>query len=89
MIFIAAVLVPGATGATGRLLTKRLLDQGLRVKAIIRSLGGLPDSLRRHENLSVIHASILDLSDSEMAEHAAGCDAVASCLGHNLTFKCR
>jgi len=22
-----------------------------------------------------------------MAQHVAGCDAVASCLGHNLTFK--
>ena len=81
------VLVLGATGATGRLLTKRLLDHGLIVKAIVRSPGGLPDSLRRHENLLVIHASVLDLSDAELREHAAGCNAVASCLGHNLTFK--
>ena len=81
------VLVLGATGATGRLLTEQLLDRGLRVKAIVRSPGRLPDSLRQHENLSVIDASVLDLSDAEMAEHAAGCNAVASCLGHNLTFK--
>jgi len=81
------VLVLGATGATGRLLVQQLLDRGLRVKAIVRSLDSLPDSLRQHEYLSIVRASVLDLSDSEMAEHMAGCEAVASCLGHNLTFK--
>lgn len=81
------VLVLGATGATGQLLTRQLLDYGLNVKAIVRSPGGLPDSLRQHENLTVIHASVLGLSDVELTDHVAGCAAVASCLGHNLTFK--
>jgi hypothetical protein len=35
----------------------------------------------------VIHASILGLSDAEIAGHVSGCDALASCLGHNLSFK--
>ena len=35
----------------------------------------------------MIEASILDLSDSEMAQHVKGCRAVASCLGHNLSLK--
>ena len=81
------VLVLGATGATGRLLVRQLLDRGLKVKAIVRSPDRIPDSLRQHESLSLIRASVLDLSDTEMAEHVAGCKAVASCLGHNLTFK--
>jgi nucleoside-diphosphate-sugar epimerase len=81
------VLVLGATGATGRLLVAQLLDRGLRVKAIVRSPDHLPDSLGQHENLSLIHASVLDLSDTEMAEHIVGCEAVASCLGHNLTIQ--
>jgi hypothetical protein len=29
----------------------------------------------------------LELTDAEMAKNVADCDAVASCLGHNLTFK--
>jgi hypothetical protein len=37
--------------------------------------------------LTVIQASVLDLSDAEMAQHVSGCDAVASCLGHNMSFK--
>lgn len=81
------VLVLGATGATGRLLTERLLDHGVRVRAIVRSADRLPDSLRRHDLLSVIEANVLALSRSELEEHAAGCDGVASCLGHNLTVK--
>lgn len=81
------VLVVGASGATGRLLVKQLLQRGLYVKAIVRSLDKLPEEIRSHDHLSVIQASVLDLTDAEMAEHVKGCDAVASCLGHNITLK--
>nr|HRJ44328.1 NAD(P)H-binding protein [Caldilineaceae bacterium] len=43
--------------------------------------------VRNPPNLSVIQASLLELSDAEMVQHVADCDAVASCLGHNLTLK--
>jgi nucleoside-diphosphate-sugar epimerase len=80
-------LVVGASGATGRLLVKQLLDRGLNIRIIVRSPDKLPEDIRKHDNLSVIHASVLDLSDAEMALHVRGCDSVASCLGHNLNFK--
>ncbi|PHS68669.1 MAG: NAD-dependent epimerase [Methylophaga sp.] len=80
-------LVVGASGATGRLLVEQLLNRGLKVKIIVRSTNHLPDEIKNHQNLSIIHASVLDLSDADMALHTQGCDAVASCLGHNLTFK--
>lgn len=80
-------LVVGATGATGRLLVKQLLDRGLNVKVIVRSPDKLPGEIRSHSNLSVIQASVLDLTDAEMAQHVRGCEAVASCLGHNLNLK--
>lgn len=83
----SSVLVVGASGATGRLLVKQLLDRGLKVKVIVRSLAKLPEEIRSHENLSVIQAAVLDLTDAEMAQHVQGCAAVASCLGHNLNFK--
>jgi len=35
----------------------------------------------------VTQASILDLSDAEMAQHVNRCTAVASCLGHIITLK--
>ncbi|GIK40469.1 MAG: hypothetical protein BroJett011_43020 [Chloroflexota bacterium] len=80
-------LVVGASGATGRLLVEQLLKRGQNVRVMVRSPGNLPDFLKNHDNLSVIHASVLDLSDAEMAQHVKGCSAVASCLGHNLSLK--
>lgn len=80
-------LVVGASGATGRLLVEQLLKRGQNVRAMVRSPGNLPEFLQNHDNLSVIHASVLDLSDAEMAQHVKGCGAVASCLGHNLSLK--
>ncbi len=81
------ILIVGASGATGRLLTEELLNRGQFVKVIVRSPDKLPTAMRNHDNLSVIQASVLDLSDAELAQHVKGCDAVASCLGHNITFK--
>jgi nucleoside-diphosphate-sugar epimerase len=80
-------LVVGASGATGRLLVEQLLNRGLIVKAIVRSPDKLPEALKNHDRLSVIQASVLDLSDAEMAQHVDGCVAVASCLGHNISLK--
>ena len=81
------ILVVGASGATGRLLVEQLLNVGQKVKVIVRSPEKFPESLRNHENLSVIKASVLELSDEEMQQHVNGCNAVASCLGHNLSLK--
>ena len=77
------VLVVGASGATGRLVVDQLLDRGVEVNAIVRLLDSLPE----HPNLYKIQASVDSLTDSVMAAHLRGCDAVVSCLGHNLTFK--
>ncbi len=81
------ILIVGANGATGRLLTEELLNRDHSVRTIVRSVSGLPEPVRQHKNLTAVEASVLDLSDAELAQHVAGCDAVASCLGHNLTFK--
>lgn len=81
------VLVVGASGATGRLLVEQLLNRGERVKAIVRSPESLPESLKNRDNLSLIYASILELTEAEMSLHVRECQAIASCLGHNLTFK--
>jgi hypothetical protein len=83
------VLVVGASGATGRLLVEQLLNRGQNVKAIVRSPDKLPSRMKNdhHDLLTVIRVSVLDLSTSEMAEHIYGCNAVASCLGHNMSFK--
>jgi putative NADH-flavin reductase len=79
--------VVGASGATGRLLVEELCSCGHNVRVIVRSPDKLPETLRNHDNLSIIQASLLDLSDTELAQQVNGCEAVASCLGHNISFK--
>lgn len=81
------ILVVGASGATGIRLVEELLNREQYVKVIVRSPEKLPDTIKNHERLSVISASVLELSDEEMQQHVSGCSAVASCLGHNPTFK--
>jgi nucleoside-diphosphate-sugar epimerase len=81
------VFVAGATGATGRRLIAQLLERGHKVIAVVRSKSSLPDEIRNLRNLSLIQASLLDLSFPEIKELVEGCDAVASCLGHNPTLK--
>ena len=81
------VLVMGASGATGRQLVEQLLLMGHQVKAIARSPQKLPETWRNNRDVSIIEASISEMSKDEMATHLSDCDAAASCLGHNLTFK--
>jgi hypothetical protein len=80
------ILVVGASGATGRLVTEQLLNSGAEVKVIVRSAENLAKIIN-HDKLSIIQASLLNLSDKELQEYVKDCEAVVSCLGHNLTFK--
>jgi putative NADH-flavin reductase len=80
------ILIVGASGATGRLVVEQLLNSEQKVKAMLRSPEKFPEFMDR-KDLTVIAASVLELSDGELAEQVKDCDAVVSCLGHNLTFK--
>jgi hypothetical protein len=81
------ILVAGASGATGREVVAQLINLGQKVKVIVRSPQLLPESWADNEQVSIIHASILDISDMEMSEHVKDCQAVVSCLGHNINWK--
>jgi nucleoside-diphosphate-sugar epimerase len=98
---LGPILVVGATGATGRHVVQQLLDHGRQVKAIVRSkermlsLVKLPETAPTSDAgdssgsslLSLTEASLLDLSDDDLYEHAKGAEAVVACLGHNLSFE--
>ncbi len=81
------ILIVGATGATGQHLVKELLQSGNQVVALVRAAEKLPASIRDHQGLSIVLGAALDLSDEDLEKLITDCDAVASCLGHNLTFK--
>jgi hypothetical protein len=82
-----STLVVGASGATGMKLVEQLINQGQKVKVIVRSADQLPESWKKNSQLTIIQASVLELSETEISEHLADCRAVASCLGHNLNLK--
>lgn len=81
------ILVVGASGATGSQLVEQLLNQNHKVKVIVRSPQKLPEAWKTHANLQIISASLLELSDAQLSKIVSNCNAVASCLGHNLTWK--
>ncbi len=81
------ILVVGATGKTGRPLVEQLLGKNYKVRVIVRSSHKLPAEVLENQNTTVIEASVLDLTDEEMAEHVKDCDVVVSCLGHVPNFK--
>jgi NAD(P)-dependent dehydrogenase (short-subunit alcohol dehydrogenase family) len=88
------VVVAGATGATGRLVVRLLLEHGARVRALVRPgrAGALVAALgeaaaRAGERLAVVEgASLPELSAAELDARVAGCDAIVQCLGHNLSL---
>ena len=79
------VLVLGATGATGSLLVEQLLSLSFEVITIVRSPHRLPERLRNQ--IEVVEAEISTFSENKLSTILSECDAVVSCLGHNLSFK--
>ncbi len=80
-------LVVGASGETGRQLVEQLLSLGLEVKVIVRPTGDIPESWNTNENVTIIRGGIAEMSVEEIAVYVKDCDAVISCLGHNLNLK--
>ena len=77
-----AILVLGATGATGRLVVKDLLNHDQNVITLVRK-----SSLVPHKNLKQIYGTALSLDDQSLLNLLQEVDCVISCLGHNLSFK--
>ena len=84
---MSTVLVLGGTGRTGGRVLEQLLSRGVNVRAIVRSAGRLPMGVAANPALTVIEADLLSMSDDDLRRHVAGCDAVISCLGHNINLK--
>ena len=77
------VLVLGATGATGKLAVKQLLEMGHEVRALVRS----PGKVVEHARYAEIEGTALSLSSSDIEQHVAWAEGVVSCLGHTLSFQ--
>jgi putative NADH-flavin reductase len=76
------IVIFGANGPTGQLVTKQALAEGHAVTAATRHPETFP---LRSARLQVMRADVFDLSDVEQA--VAGQDAVLSTLGVPFSFK--
>lgn len=86
---ITTTLVLGGTGNTGRrLIEQLLLAQNQNVRAIVRSKERFHELIpANNPRLKVIEGVVLEMQDAEFEDAVTGCDAVVSCLGHNMDFK--
>ena len=80
------VLLLGSTGRTGRCVLRQLLDRGIAVRAIVRRGSGPSGLAGPVPGLTLVEGDLLALSDEDLRVQVHGCDAVISCLGHNLTL---
>lgn len=81
------VLVLGATGATGRLVVQQLINRNIETKIVVRRV---TDELKQKITngcLECIIGSISEFGSDDFINILRDCDAVVSCLGHNITFK--
>lgn len=81
------VLVLGASGATGKLVVAQLTERHVNVRIFVRESAVLPAEVPGNPLVEMRKGNIAALNDKEMASLLQDCDAVVSCLGHNITFK--
>jgi len=81
------VLVLGATGATGKLVVKQLLNKNVYVKAVTRKESIVLNEFKNSELLEFVIGNISEFDLNKNIELINDCDAVISCLGHNISFK--
>lgn len=79
------ILVLGATGRTGRLFTRKALEQGHTVTAYVRNPDKALTLLGAHQNLTIVPGA---LNDTErLAAASAGQEVMASLLGQKATVR--
>jgi NAD(P)H-binding len=82
-----SVLLVGGTGRTGSRVLTQLLQRGVAVRAIIRSVQRLPAGVQGNRLLDVVEADLLSLTSDDLRRHLDGCDTVISCLGHTTSVR--
>lgn len=81
------VLVLGASGATGKLVVTQLLKRKISVRALVRDNAIVSAETLADPLLELVRGNISELNDSQVITLVQDCDAIISCLGHNISFK--
>lgn len=81
------VLILGASGATGKLVVRQLIKRQIKIRAVIRKGAVLPREILTNPLVEIETGNIAEFDDSEMVRLLQDCDAIISCLGHNINFR--
>lgn len=83
---IMTTFVVGGTGKTGIHLVKYLVDNGEKVKVVVRPSTSVPRIWMDNDQIKVLKMELSEIDASQFAEHIADCEAIASCLGHRTIY---
>jgi putative NADH-flavin reductase len=81
------VLVLGATGATGRLVVKKLIDSNVETKIVVRDIKKVSKDILNNKLFECVFGNISEFKKEKYLDLILDCDAMISCLGHNITFR--
>lgn len=80
-------LVIGASGATGRLVVKQLLEQKQNVRAVVRTHSVIPAYFKDSPLIEIVYGTVLEMDHPQIVDLVSDCDSIVSCLGHNPDIK--
>ncbi|HSR19170.1 MAG TPA: NAD(P)-binding oxidoreductase [Ignavibacteriaceae bacterium] len=81
------VLILGASGVTGRLVVQQIISRNIETKIVIRDIEKVSKDIRSNNLVECIAGNISEFDHENNLKIVSGCDAVISCLGHNISFK--
>ncbi|MCX6175489.1 MAG: SDR family oxidoreductase [Ignavibacteriales bacterium] len=81
------VLVLGATGSTGRLVVKHLININVETKIVVRDIKNVSQDFLNNKLLECVVGNISEFEQEKYLNLIIDCDAVISCLGHNISFR--
>jgi len=81
------VLVLGASGLTGRLVLQQLVNRNINTKIVVRDIEKISKDIRNSKPVECITGNISEFDLDKNIDLVRDCDAVISCLGHNISFK--
>ncbi|HCM28479.1 MAG TPA: NAD(P)-dependent oxidoreductase [Treponema sp.] len=81
------VLILGASGTTGKLVARQLLERKINVRLVVREGAILPVEILADPLVEIVKGNVSEFDDSRLTAILEGCGAVVSCLGHTVSLK--
>jgi nucleoside-diphosphate-sugar epimerase len=81
------ILVLGASGATGKSVVLQLIKRQINIRVVVREGAILSAEILDNPLVEIERGNITELNDSEMMNLLQDCNAIVSCLGHNMTIR--